>query len=87
MPTIICKINLGTRLQRIYIQNEKYSKKEILETYWMPFEAISDFILKQEDVFQVKMYGPKSYTEKIEKEVHEKELTKYSKIKTNFIYH
>lgn len=86
MATIICKINLGIKMQQVYIESKKYSDKKIVETYQLPIDDLATFIAKHEDVKQARLSGPKFYLEKIEKDTKEIEMRQYSKEKTVFYY-
>ena len=86
MATIVCKLQLGLKNQEIFIQSQKYSKKETIESFNIPTQQIADFIAKANDVQQAVLSGPATYLEKIKKDTHNKEQLKYSKIKTNFTF-
>lgn len=86
MATLICKINLGIKNQTVFIRSEKYSHKETMEEYQMPVEDIASFIADMQDVEEAVFSGPREYAKKIEQETKEKEKTKYSKVKTRFVY-
>ena len=86
MATLICKINLGLKNQTVFIRSEKYSHKETMEEYQMPFEDIASFIAGAQDVEEAVFSGPREYAKKIEQETKEKEKARYSKIKTKFVY-
>lgn len=86
MARIICKINIGLKNQTVYIQGQKYSNKQTLESFEMPIQNIANFIIDQQGISEVRLSGSKIYTEKIEDDVKELELKKYSKNKIKFIY-
>ncbi len=86
MAKIICKINIGIRNQTVYIRSQKYSNKQTLESFEVPIENIAHFIMQQQDVSEVYLSGSKVYVTKIEDDVKELELKKYSTNKIKFIY-
>ena len=85
MEKIVCDIKLGIKQQNVYIIGEKYSNKKTIESFMIPFDKISDFII-QHNITNITLKGPKIFTQKIEEETKEKELKKYSKTKTIFTY-
>ena len=86
MARVICKINVGLKNQTVYIQNQKYSKKQTLESYEIPIQNIADFIVNQSGITEVHFGGSKIYTEKIEDNIKNLELKKYNKNTIKFIY-
>lgn len=86
-PRMVCKINIGTRMQQVFIEGEKYSKKKTIETFWMPLDDISTFIADHEDVEDVYLVGPMAITKHIQKIAETKEQEQYKKVFTNFHYH
>lgn len=86
MAKVICKINLGTKTQTVYIQGQKYSNKQTLESYEIPIENIANFIISQQGIDEVYLGGTKIYTEKIEDEIKDLEIKKYAKNTIKFHY-
>lgn len=86
MARVICKINIGLKNQTVYVQGEKYNNRQTLESFEMPIQNIANFIVNQQGISEVRLSGSKIYTEKIEDDVKELELKKYSKNKIKFIY-
>ena len=86
MAKVICKINLGAKNQNIYIQSQKYSNKQTLETYEVPIENIANFIISQQGIDEVYLGGTKIYIEKIEDEIKDLEIKKYAKNTIKFYY-
>ena len=86
MARVICKINIGLKNQTVYIQGQKYSNKQTLESYEMPVQEVANFIANQQGISEVHFGGSKIYTEKIEDDIKELELKKYSKNKIKFFY-
>lgn len=79
MAKIICKINIGLKNQKVYIQGQKYSNKQTLESYDVPIEDIAKFIISQEGINEVYLGGIKNYTEEIKNEIKDLEIQKYAK--------
>lgn len=86
MATIICKLSLGLKNQEVFIQSQKYSKKQTIESFQVPTEQLADFIAKTSDVSKAVLSGPIDYLKKIEEDTQKKEKSKYSKIKTEFTF-
>lgn len=85
MEKLICKIQPGLKNQIIYIQSEKYDNKKTLETFSIPLNEIPDFIINQK-VYDVYFRGNKDFISKIEKDIKQKEIEKYSENKIIFNY-
>lgn len=81
MATAICKINLGLKEQTLFIQDNGEMKN-----YQLSLNDLSNFIVEKTDINEVIFSGPRQYVKKIEQETKEKEKSKYTKIKTKFIY-
>lgn len=84
MARMICKINMGTLMQKVFIQEQKYSNKKTIEPYRISLDDLPDFIVEHSDVQDVFLKGPAEYTKKIKQETEEKEMLKYSKVTTTF---
>ncbi len=77
---IICKVNLGTKMQQVLIKDEK----DNIQTFWMPFTDIAEFVAKQ-DVEKVQLGGPKDYVSKIEKDFNKLNVN-FEKKNVSFVY-
>lgn len=86
MATIVCKLHLGLRNQQIFIQGQKYSKKETIENYSVPTEKLSSFIATAEGVSEAVLEGPVDYLKKIKEDTQKEEMARYSKVKTKFTF-
>ena len=84
MARMICKINMGTLMQKVFIQGQKYSNKKTIEPYRISLDDLPDFIVEHSDVQDVFLKGPMEYTKKIKQETEEKEMLKYSKVTKTF---
>lgn len=76
---IICKVNLGTKMQQVLIKNG-----DDVQTFWMPFSDIAEFVAKQE-VKKVHLGGPKDYVSKIEKDFNGLNVN-FDKKNVSFVY-
>lgn len=86
MSKIVCKIQIGLQKQDVIVYGQKYSNKQTIEHHSLNFKEIPDFISNQSDIKEVYLSGPKSFIHKIEEDTKNKEIQKYSIIKTKFYY-
>lgn len=81
MSKLICKVRLGALNQDVLIQ-----ENDTVEAYQMPLKDISTFIIENQDIKEVYLGGTESFMKKIQQEVKQLELAKYSTTKINFHY-
>ena len=86
MARAICKINMGLKNQTVYIQSQKYSNKQTLESYEVPFQNLANFFINQSDITEIHFGGSKTFAQKIENDIKKLELEKYSKNTIQFKY-
>lgn len=86
MAKAICKINVGLKNQTIYIQGQKYSNKQTLESYEVPIQNIANFLINQSGITEIHLGGSKVYIQKIEDDIKDLEIKKYAKNSIKFIY-
>lgn len=86
MAKAICKINVGLKNQTIYIQGQKYSNKQTLESYEVPIQNIANFLINQSGITEIHLGGSKVYIQKIEDDIKDLEIKKYAKNSIKFVY-
>ena len=84
MNQILCNINIGLRMQTIFILSEE--RKEVIETIQLPVENIPDFIINRTDIKEVRLQGNTEFINKIKDDTIEKFHTLYSDRELNFYF-
>ena len=83
----ICKINIGTMYQTVYIENEKYKNKKTTETHHLLLKDLSEFFANLNDVNDIYISGvSEEFGKSIEQETRMLQYQKYSKDTKTFHY-
>ena len=86
MKIIVCKINMGSLLHKVYIGDEEKTPIET-KSYSMPIEEIPTFIVSYKDIFEVYLSGAsEEFLKTIETDTKELEQRLFSKNTKNFHY-
>lgn len=82
MAQAVCTINLGLKLQKIYVKNAESEAK----LFYISLDDLPNFLASHNDIDSFIVKGNKSFVGKIEQKTREKELNQYTKPKTKFYY-